>query len=263
MNNRRLYYKVLAPFASLLLAGTAFAAEVDTRMINEALNIVDQKNRAAVTSQETITRLSNSASSLFEEFKIENNNLEALLVLNAGLRKQISIQEQQIATIQQSIADVAVVTQEMPFLMTKMMDSMSQFIEMDLPFHIEQRRNRLVFAQDAVNNPDVSRAEKFRQILSLYQIENNYGRTHETYPATLVIDGAERDVDMLRVGRLAMVYQTKDRTITGAWDQPGRQWIILEPGEYRTAIQKAISVSSGLIAPEIFELPIVAPESAQ
>lgn len=263
MNNRRLYYKVLAPFASLIVAGATQAAEVDTSIIDRALSIIEQQNQAAAQSQETITRLSNSASSLFEEFKIENDNLEAMLVLNAGLRKQISIQEEQIATIQQSITDVAVVTQEMPLLMTKMLASVEQFVELDLPFQLDERRARLQFARDAIDSPDVSIAEKFRQILVIYQNENNYGRTHQTYPTTLEIGGVERDVDMLRVGRIALVYQTKDRTMTGAWDQATRSWVELDPVEYRTAIQRAISVSSGLVSPAIMDLPIVAPESAQ
>ena len=256
MNNRRLYYKVLAPFASLIVAGATQAAEVDT-------SIIDQQNQAAVSSQETITRLSNSASTLFEEFKVENDNLESMLVLNAGLRKQISIQEQQIATIQQSITDVAIVTQEMPFLMNKMLTSVEQFVELDLPFQLDMRRERLQFARDAIDSPDVSVAEKFRQILVIYQNENNYGRTHQTYPTTLTLDGVERDVDILRVGRVALLYQTKDRTMTGAWDQQSRSWVELDPLEYRTPIQRAISVSSGLVSPSIMDLPVVAPESVQ
>jgi hypothetical protein len=263
MNNRRLYYKVLAPFASLIVAGATQAAEVDTSIIDQALNIIDQQNQAAVSSQETITRLSNSTSSLFEEFKVENDNLESMLVLNAGLRKQVSIQEQQIATLQQSITDVAIVTQEMPFLMNKMLSSVEQFVEMDLPFQLDMRRERLQFARDAIDSPDVSIAEKFRQILVIYQNENNYGRTHSTYPTTLTLDGVERDVDMLRVGRIALVYQTKDRTMTGAWDVASGSWVELDAGAYRTPIQRAISVSSGLVSPAIMDLPIVAPESAQ
>ncbi len=263
MNNRRLYYKVLAPFASLIVAGATQAAEVDTSIIDQALNIIDQQNQAAVASQETITRLSNSTSTLFEEFKIENDNLEAMLVLNAGLRKQISIQEEQIATIQQSITDVAIVTQEMPFLMNKMLSSVEQFIELDIPFQMEERRRRMQFARDAIDSPDVSIAEKFRQILVIYQNENNYGRTHSTYPTTLELNGVERDVDILRVGRIAMLYQTKDRTMTGAWDNEARAWVELDPAEYRTAVQRAISVSSGLVSPAIMDLPIAAPESAQ
>lgn len=263
MNNRRFYYKVLAPFASLMVAGATQAAEVDTSIIDQALNIIEQQNEAAAASQENVTRLSNSASTLFEEFKLENDNLEAMLVLNAGLRKQISVQEENIATLQQSITDVAVVTQEMPLLMTKMLTSIEQFIELDMPFQQEERRARLQFARDAIDSPDVSVAEKFRQILVLYQTENNYGRTHETYPTTLNIEGVDRDVDILRVGRIALLYQTKDRTLTGAWDKAAGAWVTLDPIEYRTAVQRAISVSSGLVSPAIMDLPIVAPESAQ
>ncbi|MDX1490026.1 MAG: DUF3450 domain-containing protein [Pseudohongiellaceae bacterium] len=263
MNNRRLYYKAIAPFASLLVAGIVQAAEVDTSIIDRALNIMEQQNQAAVESQQKITRLSNSASDLFSEFKTENDNLEAMLVLNAGLRKQISIQEEQIETLQQSLEDVAVVTQEMPLLMEKMLTSVEQFVALDMPFKQEERQARLKFARDAVDSPDVSIAEKFRQILVVYQVENNFGRTHETYPATLTIDGVERDVDILRVGRIALVYQTKDRTLTGAWDKESQQWVALDTGEYRTAVQRAINVSSGLVSPEIMDLPIAAPESAQ
>lgn len=263
MNNRRLYYKVLAPFASLMVAGMTQAAEIDTSIIDRALSVIDQQNAAAVQSQETVTRLSNSASSLYEEFKLENDNLEAMLVLNAGLRKQISIQEENIATLQQSINDVAVVTQEMPMLINKMLTSIEQFVELDMPFQLEQRRQRVQFARDAVDNPDVSMAEKFRQILVLYQTENSIGRTIESYTTTLNIDGTERDVDMLRVGRIALVYQTQDRTITGAWDKTSNQWVQLSSGDYRTSVQRAISVAKGLSSPAIMDLPIPAPESVQ
>ena len=263
MNNRRLYCKVLAPLASLMVAGMTQAAEVDTSVIDQALNIIEQQNEAAAQSQENVTRLSNSASSLFEDFKLENDNLEAMLVLNAGLRKQIAAQETNIETLQQSINDVAVVTQEMPMLINKMLTSLEQFVQLDMPFMQEERLARVQFARDAVDNPDVSIAEKFRQILVLYQAENNYGRTNESYPTTLEIDGVERDVDMLRVGRIALVYQTSDRTLTGAWDKEANQWVALDAGEYRTAIQRAISVAKGLSSPAIMDLPIPAPESVQ
>ena len=260
MKNRRLYSKVLAPLASLLVIGTALAQDVDTSAIEQAQSVVGETNREAAESQERINRLSNSSSSLFEEFKTESDNLEALLVLNANWRRQIAIQEQQLETISESIAEVRNVTQELPLLMSRMIASIEQFIELDIPFHLEQRRARIQFVRDAIDDPNVSTAERFRQILVLYQTENAYGRTHETYSATLNLDGVPTDVDMLRVGRIALTYQTKDRTRTGAWDSESRQWVTLEDGAYRNAIRDAINVSSGLIAPEIFELPIVAPE---
>lgn len=260
MKNRRLYSKVLLPLASLLVIGTAQAQDVDTSVIDRAQSVIGETNEAAAASQEEITRLSNSSSSLFEEFKVESDNLEALMVLNANWRRQIAAQENDLETIAESIAEVRNVTQELPLLMNRMLSSMDQFVDLDMPFHLEERRARIQFARDAIDNPNVSTAERFRQILVLYQTENAYGRTRETYPATIDIDGVETDVDMLRVGRVALVYQTKDRSQSGAWDPEAGQWVPLDPAEYRTAIRDAISVASGLIAPEIIEVPIVAPE---
>jgi hypothetical protein len=79
----------------------------------------------------------------------------------------------------------------------------------------------------------------------------------------LTIDGVERDVDVLRVGRVSLVFQTKDRNLSGAWDAQARQWVTLDAAEYRNAVRSAINVSSGMVAPEIIDLPIVAPELAQ
>jgi hypothetical protein len=227
------------------------------------MDVINEKFSESSAVQEEITRLASSASSTFEEFKRANDNLESLLVLNAGYRKQISIQEDQIATLDESIAGVEEITREIPLLMEKMLSSMEQFIELDYPFHVDERANRIQFARSAIDNPDVSIAEKFRQVLTMYQNETQYGRTIETYPDTITINGAERDVNIARFGRIALIYQTTDRQETGAWDNNARQWVTLPAGEYRTAVQDAIRVASGLDAPDIIEIPIAAPEVAQ
>ncbi|MCB1671973.1 MAG: DUF3450 domain-containing protein [Gammaproteobacteria bacterium] len=267
MNYRRISSKILAPIVSLafFMVSSAQAAEImtDTSIIDEALSVLEQKNSELAEIQGRINRLANATSSTFEQFKQENDNLEALLVLNAEYRQLVSIQEQNIETLDESIANVEVVTREIPLLIQKMITSIEQFVELDLPFQLETRRNRITFARNAINNPDVSIAEKFRQILVLYQNETLYGRTHETYPDTINLDGQDREVNLLRVGRIALLFQTTDRQVTGRWNNDTRSWETLPAGDYRTAVQSAIRVSSGLDAPRIIELPIAAPELAQ
>ena len=236
---------------------------IDSSILDKAMDVIGSKNTASAATQVEISRLANAASSSYEEFKRENDNLEALLVLNAGFRKSISIQEQNIALLDQSIANVEIVTREIPLLMNKMLSSIEQFIALDYPFHVEELANRISFARAAIDNPDVSIAEKFRQVLVMYQTENSYGRTTETYSDTIVINGAERDVNIARIGRVALMYQTTDRQVTGAWDNNAREWVELPAGDYRTAIQSAIRVASQLDAPRIIELPVLAPEAAQ
>ena len=283
MNNRRITKMSMSALALLTsyFFGAAHAAEapleaplieepprqatilVDSSVIDRAMDVVADKYSDSAQIQEEISRLANEASSTFEEFKRANDNLESLLVLNAGYRKSISIQEEQIRTLDESIAGVEEVTREIPLLMEKMLSSIEQFIEMDYPFHVDERANRIQFARDAIDNPDVSIAEKFRQVLVMYQTETSYGRTIETYPDTITIGGVELDVEIARYGRVALLYQTTDRQQTGAWDNAGRQWEILDDADYRTAAQSAIRVASQLDAPQIINLPVLAPESVQ
>jgi hypothetical protein len=228
MNYRRISSKILAPVVPLafVMASSTQAAEImtDTSVIDQALNYVSQTNEQLVQTQTEINRLAKAASSTFERFKQENDNLEALLVLNAEFRQLISVQERNIATLDTSIANVEIVTREIPLLMQRMLSSIEQFIELDLPFQMETRRNRIQFARNAMQNPDVSIAEKFRQVLVLYQNESLYGRTHETYPDTINFNGQDLEVNVLRVGRIALLFQTTDRSLTGHWNNNTRAW---------------------------------------
>jgi agmatine/peptidylarginine deiminase len=267
MKNRRIMNMSMTALALLMSSIMSFAQSaeilVDTSVIDRAMDVVGAKLTSSAATQEEITRLANSASSVIEEFKRENDTLEALLVLNAEWRQRIDRQEQQIAELDESIANVEVVTREIPLLTQKMLASAEEFIELDYPFHLDDRRARVAFARDAITNPAVSIAERFRQVLVLYQTENSYGRTIETYPDTIEIGGVERDVNIVRIGRVALIYQTTDRQVTGAWDLNARAWVELPAGDYRTAVQTAIRVASQLDAPKIIDLPVQAPEIAQ
>ena len=267
MNNRRFTKVSMSALVLLIFSSMGFAqtAEilVDSSILDNAMDVIGEKYEESAATQEEINRLANEASSLFEDFKRANDNLESLLVLNAGYRQQIANQERQIATLNESIESVEEVTREIPLLMEKMLSGLEQFVQLDYPFHSQERRNRLQFARDAIDNPDVSIAEKFRQVLVAYQTETSYGRTIETYPSSINLNGANIDVNMVRIGRVALMYQTTDRQQTGAWNNDTRQWETLAPGQYRAAVQQAVRVASQLDAPRILELPVMAPEAAQ
>ena len=110
MNNRRINKVGMSALALLTtcLVGVSQAAEIliNSDVIDQAMDVVAQKFEASAEAQEEISRLQNSASSNFEEFKRSNDTLETLLVLNAGWRKQIAGQVEQIATLDESIAVV-------------------------------------------------------------------------------------------------------------------------------------------------------------
>lgn len=125
MKNRRITNLLFSSLACVLVITTPslHAAEIliDSSILDQAMDVIGAKYSESASTQEEISRLANSASSTYEEFKAENDNLEALLVLNAGFRRSISIQEENIEALDESIANVEVVTREIPLLMDKML----------------------------------------------------------------------------------------------------------------------------------------------
>jgi hypothetical protein len=67
-------------------------------------------------------------------------------------------------------------------------------------------------------------------------------------------------VDFLRIGRVALMYQSEDGQVSGAWDQASGQWQVLG-NEYKNQIRKALKIATKQMAPELIILPVSAPEA--
>ena len=79
------------------------------------------------------------------------------------------------------------------------------------------------------------------------------------------IDGVDLDVNMLRIGRIALMYQTKDQRRSGVWQQDGDgggSWVTLGGG-YGNAITKGLKIARKQAPIEIMELPVAAPQEAR
>ena len=244
------------------LAGTASIANAD-ETLQAILDVSTRKNQAALESQGKIDKLAEETRSLLSDYKTVNKQIDGLKVYNARLQSQIDNQERRIADIDDSIANVTVVQRQMTPLVIRMIDGLEQFVELDVPFHIDERRQRIAFLRANLDRSDVTIAEKFRQVLEAYKIENEYGRKIDAYKGSVEIDGTERDVNFFRVGRVALLYQTTDTEVSGAWDQASRSWVQLDSGEYRNAIMKGLRIARKEASIDLLKLPIPAPEAAE
>jgi hypothetical protein len=77
------------------------------------------------------------------------------------------------------------------------------------------------------------------------------------------IDGKSREVNFLRIGRIALLYQSDDGKANGAWDQTQHKWVKLEAEEYRNHISKGLKIARKEIAPELLMLPVAVAGGAQ
>jgi len=208
-----------------------------------------------------------SAQSLQEQFAQANTALEALTLTNAQLRNRIALQEQLIEEMAESIEYAAMISNEetspLNDLIERMMVSIETFVETDLPFDLEERREEVSRIRNLVDNPQAPLAQKLSLLIALYQAEGGYGRTLDTYETTLEVDGVEQEVTMTRIGRLMLAYQNEDRTMTAVWDKDSASWVELPDGEYRSAVTTATNVANSLTAPQLLDIPVPAPVRAQ
>lgn len=259
MNTHR--FKTIA-LALTLSCGALLGFQTQANTVDAVLKVSQVKTVTAQKSQQKIDKLADEAGDLLQDYKTVMKQVDGLRVYNARLKKQVANQLTRISDIGNSINQVTVIQRQVMPLVIRMIDGLEQFVELDVPFLLEERNERIAFLRANVDRSDLSVAEKFRQVLEAYKIENEFGRKVTAYKGSLQIDGVDRDVSFLQVGRIALLYQTTDTETSGVWDQEAGDFIELD-GAYRTAIMKGLRVARKQVSVDILELPISAPEAVQ
>lgn len=245
----------LATATALSMGGSALQAEG----LEDIFAVSADGNRIAQASQVRINQISDETGKILADYKRLLKEIEGLRVYNTQLDRQISNQETEMADLTNSIEQVTLIERQITPLMMRMLASLNEFIDHDVPFLINERRDRLDRLDDMMNRADVSPSEKFRRVFEAYQIENDYGRTIEAYDGTMTIENAERDVNFLRIGRVGLYYQTKDGSISGMWNSTTNGWNSLD-SDFGNAITEGIRIASNQATPNLINLPVIAPE---
>ena len=175
------------------------------------------------------------------------------------MEKLIVAQKAEMVSIRQQIEDVTNVDRTIVPLMFRMIDALDQFVELDVPFLIDERRARVQNLRALMDRSDANPAEKYRNILEAYEIENEYGRTIEAYEGQMEINGEERTVAFLRIGRVALIYQTLDGAESGAWNNVAKNFTDLD-GDFDSELRAALRIAKQQAAPDLMVIPVPAAE---
>lgn len=242
--------------------GCAVGVNATGATLDDIFAVAERINAQARTSQGKIEALTDETRKLYTEYKLVLDEIEGLRVYNRQLERQIANQEQELAQLSDSIDRVTVIERQITPLMLRMIDGLERFVELDLPFLLNERRDRVERLRDIMDRADVAVSEKFSQVLQAYQIENEYGRTMEAYGDTIDVGGTSYIVDVLKMGRVALVYQTSDGEQTGMWNASSNSW---EPlgDEYTAPVRNGIRMARQQLAPGLLVLPIINAAEAQ
>lgn len=254
--NRKSCWSIACAVVTVALLPAAAPAQ----SLDQVLNAQQQRTRVAQESQERVDQIVENTRRAEDQYNRILKEIEGLEVYNTLLQRQVTNQRTEMEELQASLEEVDVINRQIVPVMTRMIESLRQFVELDVPFLQAERRRRVSELEGLLERQDVTVAEKFRRVTEAYQIENDYGRTIEAYKDTLDIDGATREVDILRVGRVALLYQTADASQAGVWNQKTRQWEAVG-NEYRSSIRQGLQMARKQIAPDMLMLPVDAPEA--
>ena len=250
-SSRRVALAVVAT-AVLSASGSVIAQTVD-----QVLEAEQRRLTLAQQSQERINGVVEGTRSLEDQYRAINKEIDGLRVYNRLMVAQTQGQQAVLEDIAISMDQVDVINRQIFPLMERMIDGLEQSVNMDVPFLMEERSGRIANLKEIMERSDVSVAEKFRKVMEAYQIENDYGTTAEFYKQTLPIDGVDRSMNILRIGRVGLYFQSDDARITGRWDNQARSWVIDDSA--RTEVRKGLRMARQLIAPELIIVPVGAP----
>ncbi len=245
----------------LILA--SIVAACSTQLMANELDTVKDKggeiNKLATASQTKIDNIADNMQTRLQKFKALNKEIDGLSVYNAQLNKQISNQVEEMANLNASMDQVSVIERQITPLMLRMIEGLEQFVSLDVPFLEQERAQRVAHLRKLMDRADVASSEKFRRVLEAYQVEVDYGRTIEAYTSLLNVDGVEREVDFLRIGRLELIYLTRDGKQAGAWDKDTKQFVKLDDSTINQ-INKGLRIARKQLAPDMLTLPVQAAE---
>lgn len=201
-----------------------------------------------------------SASDPVEEYAQLLRDISDYDTYNSLMQRQVEDQEQQLANIQTAMEGVPDLERRIPPLLTRMVDGLEQFVDLDLPFFEDERTGRVAELQLLLEDGNVSIAQKMRRVLEAYMIEIEYGRVDEAYMGQLELpERGIQQVSFLKLGRIALLYQTNDEAGTsGVWDRETGEWIHLG-SQHRNSIRQALRMANQTVAPDLVLLPLTPP----
>ena len=250
-------------FRSILACGTlagfagslVMAADLSTLTRLAANSTIQQAN-----AQETIDQLDEAAQEAYASYRAKLIELESLRTYTRQLQALLDEQQVLLDELDAQIRKTGSMDRELIPLMERMYDALGTLVEQDMPFLAAERRKRHDRLRGILDNPELSLATKYRSLYEAYQIELDYGRTLETYPDTLAVDGKSLRVTILRVGRVALYAMSADRNIIYEWHKESRQWQLSKG--LRHGIEKAVRMAKKQVAPDLLVLSVPAPEDA-
>ncbi len=253
--------KKIAFLGTAMVMATAMATPAAAQF-KSAVSVAKTTQDEAKRSQQTIDRLDDQTAELLNEYRANLKQFELLTRFNETRKAEIENQERQIVRIGEDIENVASLQLAMVPLMEDMLADLEEFVAADMPFDEESRDDRITRLRGMMDDSSVSAAQRYNLILEALRIELEYGRTVEWYADEVETEDGGLSVEVLRVGRLALIYKTADDSILRIYNPVNKDWEDL-PKSFLDDVRLGFRVAKRQTAPTLLTVPVKAPTPVQ
>jgi len=167
-------------------------------------------------------------------------------------------QEEEIKELERTREKAEIIRMSLEPYLDEVVERLADFIDSDLQFLTQERQKRLAFLKDSLNDYRLGLSEKFRRVMEALQVEAGYGSSVEKIEDSLVLDGEETQVVLLRIGRTALFYQSLDGSRVGRFNQETGKWEKLS-ADCSEELTRAIEMAEKRRAMELVDLPVGRP----
>jgi Protein of unknown function (DUF3450) len=236
--------------------------QVTADSVKSAQQLREQSQREAIASQRRIDAMAQEAQQLLDRYRTVTREIETKRAYNDHLARMVEAQQKQLTALKRQIEDTQQLQYRIIPLLMRMVEVLEEVVKLDIPFLLQERRERLKTLRQLIDDPLVSIPDKTRQVMDAFRVEMEYGRNIESYQGEIEQNGRTLTVDFLRIGRIALIYRTFDGSQVGYWDPSSNAWVTL-PSGYLQSIEQGLRIARKEAPPDLISVPLPVPQAVR
>ena len=226
----------------------------DKALIEEAIKIEASSANAAANRQSYIDNMDSEIITLIGDIQFLSQQLDLTNIYNRQMQELISSQNNEITSINEQMVELDNTNRGILPKLEEMVLTLESIIQNDIPFLLDERFARIQDLKNILLQSNISTSEKFRRVFEAYQIENEYGRTIESYRDEIDVDGIKYNVEIFRLGRVGLYARTSDGRYNDMFSKKQNQWIKQRGIDNELVI--ALKIARKELPPSLLKLPV-------
>ena len=237
-----------------LISQSAEETPDDRALMEKAIQIEASSSNAASERQSYIDNIDTQIITLIGDIQFLSQQLDLTNIYNRQLQELIDSQEAEIISINEQMAELDKTNRGILPKLEEMVNTLSSIVENDTPFLLTERMLRIEELKDILVQSNISTSEKFRRVFEAYQIENEYGRTIESYRDEITFDSETYNVEVFRLGRVGLYARTSDGRNTAMYSKKEGKWIRKKGIDSELIV--ALKIAKKELPPSLLKLPV-------